>query len=141
MLWFFTPIEPLPHRYAQQCLHSWGWWSKMKNNHHQGRIQMAVQKCGPLPLTVPIEIKLLLNVIKLSYKIYGKFIFYMYKGYEKKSWYPLLSHLNNGYYKHKLVRNKQQLILSCIDILLHLNLTLTLCTKTTRGFILNHLAF
>lgn len=57
----------------------------MKNNHHQGRIQMAVQKCGPLPLTVPIEIKLLLNVIKLSYKIYGKFIFYMYKGYEKKA--------------------------------------------------------
>lgn len=53
----------------------------MKNNHHQERIQMAVQKCGPLPLSVPIEIKLLLSE---SYKIYGKFIFYMYKGYEKK---------------------------------------------------------
>lgn len=59
----------------------------------------------------------------------------------KNSLDPLLSHLNNGYYKHKLVRNKQQFILSCIDILLHLNLTLTLCTRTTRGFILNHLAF
>lgn len=76
-----------------------------------------------------------------SYK-YMASLYFICTRVMKKSWYPLLSHLNNGYYKHKLVRNKQQFILSCIYFLLHLNLTLNLEPKwTTRRFILNHLAF